>query len=170
MNTEVVVSMETPAVISEPKLKIGQFKVKMMDNEKEVDVIVNRLTPEEMADGWQQVLPHRKNKDDFYHFSVFLSQLPNHLFPRLRMIPDAKAESGERWKTINDQIYQYSVKTTPHDAMILRLQKILQDSCHYRSEVEQLYQELTKAGVKGWLMLRAKKLMTEMDEYSVRYH
>lgn len=159
-----------------PTLKLGQFLVRVFNGEKYVDVVVDRLTPQEMAEGWCQKLPRRKNymkhtnKKDFDHFSVFLSQLPDHLFSRVKTIPNDNSEDGERYKDIIDNIYHYSVKTTPHDSKILRLQKLLQDIYSNRVEVEQLVSELEKERVKGWLILRAHYLMKEMDAYLNRFY
>lgn len=150
--------------VQTPILKLGQFLVKLSNNES---FVIDRLTPQEMAEGWQQVLPHRKNYNEHSnkkrdHFSVFLSQLPDHLFSRLQLVRDDKTQET-KYKDITDKIYQYSIKMTKHDDKIHRLQQLLHNIYPYRREVEQLVTELEKEHVKGWLILRARYLMKEID-------
>lgn len=141
-----------------PGLKHGQFKVQIYTNEETVeDCIINNLTQEEMADNWQLVLPEKQKVTTTHHFSVYLSQLPPHLWKLLRTNVDAN--NSEHYETIYDNIYQYSVKMSKFDDDLRALYNLVTASQPDLKQITQLVEELEKQRVKGWLMIRAKKLL-----------
>ncbi len=139
-------------------LKHGQFKVyfNTLDNTP-VEHVINPPTQEELAEGWQLVVPHKGKNSTIHHFSVYLSQLPPYLWKSLQKTWD---DNSEQYKTIEDGIYQYSVKMSKHDDQIQQLYELVIKHYPNKSEVSKVYDYLEKQRVKGWLMLRAKNIIT----------
>lgn len=139
-------------------LKHGQFKVRMLtkDNQYE-DHIVDPLTQDEYAEGWNLVLPKETKKSTTHHFSVYLSQLPPHLWHTVRLEYDH--EGNEHYATIFDKIYNYTIRQSKSDNDVLRLYKLVTLNNPNLQKVENLYKLLEQQRVKGWVMTRAKSLL-----------
>jgi hypothetical protein len=137
------------------KLKLGQFKTTMIvDNIKNV-VLINPLSQNELAEGWQLVLPTANKIKSKSHFNVYLAQLPYHLWHHLMQ------ESCEYYRLIKDNIYTYSVKVSETDSYLFRLYELL-NTVDYRvhiKEINNLYSDLYKENVRGWIMIKAKNLL-----------
>jgi len=154
--------METTTLENEVKqydsgLKLGQFKTKFksLDN-TQVEHVVNPTTQEELAKGWRLVVPHKSKKSTIHHFSVYLSQLPPYLWKSLHTTND---HNTERYKTIEDGIYQYTVKMSKHDDDIQTLYKLVMEQYPDKAEVSKVYDYLEKHRIKGWVMLRAMNVL-----------
>ncbi len=140
-------------------LKHGQFKVQLLNQDNELqDFIINPLTQEELADGWNLVLPRETKDSTIHHFSVYLSQLPPHLWSFLKTVYD---ENGsEHYGTIRDNIYHYSIKSSKYDDLVLKLYKLVMQDFPCKDAVGKLYSQLEQQRVKGWVMIRAKKYLS----------
>ena len=139
-------------------LKHGQFKVSIRtkDNQYEEHVI-DPLTQDEYAEGWNLVLPKETKKSTTHHFSVYLSQLPPHLWHAIRLEYDQ--DRNERYATIFDNIYNYTIRQSKSDNDILKLYKLVIQNYPNLQKVEHLYKILEQQRVKGWVMTRAKSLL-----------
>jgi hypothetical protein len=139
-------------------LKHGQFKVKMktVDNQYE-EHVVDPLTQDEYADGWNLVLPKETKNSTTHHFSIYLSQLPPHLWNAVHLEYDR--DGNEHYATIFDNIYNYTVKQSKTDNDVLRLYKQVSQNYPNLNKVEYLYKTLEQQRVKGWVMTRAKSLL-----------
>lgn len=135
--------------------KLGQFKTSMMVNDEKVTVLVDPLTQNDMAEDWQLVLPTTNKTRTRHHFNIYLAQLPKHLWHRLNQ------ENNEYYHLIKDNIYSYSVKISDTDDMLLRLYDLVNmpDYRLYLDEIKDLYSELYKENVRGWIMIKTKKLI-----------
>jgi hypothetical protein len=140
---------------NDDKLKLGQFKTTMIvDNIKNI-VLINPLSQNELAEDWQLVLPTTKKTRAKYHFNVYLAQLPQHLWHHLMQ------DSNEYYRLIKDNIYTYSVKVSETDDYLCRLYELL-NTVDYRVHIEEinnLYSNLYKENVRGWIMIKAKNLL-----------
>jgi hypothetical protein len=139
-------------------LKHGQFitTMKTKDNHK-VQHTVDHLTQEELADGWRLVMPRVRKDSTIHHFSIYLSQLPPYLWAQLR---ENHSSDEEHYEPINDSIYQYSVKPSKHDSKITELYKQVMKTHPDRERVSGLYKYLEEQRVKGWIMIRAKQILS----------
>jgi len=139
-------------------LKHGQFKVRMLtkDNQYE-EHIVDPLTQDEYAEGWNLVLPEETKKSTTHHFSVYLSQLPPHLWHALRLEYDQ--DGNEHYATIFDKIYNYTVRQSKSDNDVLKLYKLVTQNYPNLQKVEHLHKTLEQQRVRGWVMTRAKSLL-----------
>ncbi len=142
----------------DPSLKHGQFKVKVktIDDQYE-EHIVDPLTQDEYAEGWNLVLPKETKKSTTHHFSIYLSQLPPHLWHAVRLEYDH--EGNEHYSTIFDNIYNYTVKQSRSDNDVFKLYKLVCQNYPNLQKVEHLYKTLEQQRVKGWVMTRAKSLL-----------
>jgi hypothetical protein len=120
-------------------------------NNNKVQYIVNQLTQEEMAEGWQLVVPRLKSKSTLHHFSIYLSQLPPHLWKKLYL---SYTDNVKHYNIIKDGVYHYNVKLSKYDNDIKKMMKSINkydyDSAH------KLYNHLEKQRIKGWVMFYAK--------------
>ncbi len=143
-------------------LKHGQFIVLMekMDGciTSYENVTISPLSQEELADGWSLVMPPRKKNDLNHHFSIYLSQLPPHLWHKLDTFYD-KRDHTTKYKTIHDSIYSYSVKMSKSDELIKQLYTEVLRRVPDKKAVSKLYDELLEQRVKGWVMIKAKNIV-----------
>jgi hypothetical protein len=140
----------------ETGLKHGQFYVyhKNKDGER-TKVLVNAPTQEDIAEGWSIILPRARKDSTIHHFSVYLSQLPPHLWNRVQ-VDYTKSDS---YREITDNIYKYSVRMSKHDNEVRRLYSLMQSTCLNMEEITQQFKALQSARVKGWVMIRAHRIM-----------
>jgi hypothetical protein len=139
-------------------LKHGQFTAVFKTDKDSYTQTVSPLTQEDIAEGWRLVLPQRGNTATVHHFSVYLSQLPFHLWRDLKT--NWNDEKQDHYLPINDGIYQYSVKTSPHDKDIKRLYRLSFNYHRNKDEIIRLYNHLEEQRVKGWLMIHVKNIIT----------
>lgn len=141
------------------KLSHGQFIVydKFPDNEI-VERVVNHISQEEMADGWRMVLPRPSKNRPVHHYSVYLSQLPEHLWRHLKLYTNS--EGVEQYRMLRDKIYHYSVKRTPDDDLLLDLYREVTKRSLNVVHIRELLNTIDLQNYKhgGWLMIRAKKI------------
>ena len=139
-------------------LKHGQFKVRMLTKDNQCEEhIVDPLTQDEYAEGWNLVLPKETKKSTTHHFSVYLSQLPPHLWHAVRLEYDH--EGNEHYATIFDKIYNYTVRQSKSDNDVLKLYKLVTQNYPNLQKVEHLHKTLEQQRVRGWVMTRAKSLL-----------
>ena len=148
--------MESKVEKTKCNFKLGQFKtVKKVDDDV-VETLVEPLTQNDYADGWSMVLPKGNKTSTRHHFNVFLSQLPPHLWGKIRF------DSKDNYLPIEDNIYLYTIKKTDMDDTLFQLYDMM--NCEYNHDnhdnISKLYNELNKQNVRGWIMLRAKSVMS----------
>jgi hypothetical protein len=151
---------KTQATLGEPNnkksfVKQGYFNVKMKSGNEMVNVTVPPLTQHELSDGWRLVLPRQTKKSYVHHFSIYLSQLPPHLWSKLR----SSNMKMENYNTIKDNIYHYTVKKSNSDEALVELYHELMKTTPNKEVVTSCYSELEESSVKGWIMLKAKRYM-----------
>jgi hypothetical protein len=143
-------------VESDNRTHQGQFYVyqKHSDNTK-TKVLVNPLSQDELARGWSLVLPRVRNDTRIHHFKIFLSHLPEHLWNKLHTDND-----NLHYNVISDNIYRYSVQKTDNDNYIKELYRHVMKRNFNSIIVKELYDNLKNENVKGWLMIRARYLLS----------
>ena len=135
-------------------LKHGQFKVKFPNDD--ISYIVNPLSQDEIAEGWQHVLPAATKKATIHHFSIYLSQLPPHLWKYLKK---RTVEGNDEYYPVQDKIYHYSIKLTKHDRYVFALYEQVMKQYPDYDKVIQLYDYLDQYRIKGWIMTLAKNML-----------
>lgn len=143
------------------KLSHGQFVVRdRLPENVVVERLINPLTQEELADGWRMVLPRSSKTRPVHHHSVYLSQLPEHLWRYLKLYTNS--DGVEQFRVLRDKIYHYSVRRTSYDRLLLELYREVtrQDRYPNPERVRGLLNNSDLQNYKhgGWLMLRAKKM------------
>lgn len=145
--------------VPEPvKLSHGQFVVydKFPENVV-VERVVNPLTQEDLADGWQMVLPRQRKDRPTHHYSVYLTELPQHLWKYLKLVTN---EDGvQEYELLRDNIYVYSVKRSRYDNLVRDLFNQVTAVHPNMTQMHSLVSELESAHIKGWLMIRAKRML-----------
>jgi hypothetical protein len=139
----------------ETGLKHGQFYVYQRNTDGKTEkVLVSPLSQEDIAEGWSLVLPRAHKNSTTHHFSVYLSQLPPHLWNRVY-----ENEDTNTYDEITDNIYTYSVKMSKHDDEIRRLKNLVMAKYPNVEEITKQFKVLQTARVKGWVMTRAHHIM-----------
>lgn len=135
----------------------GEYIVKVKYNDETTkDVLIKPLSQEELADGWLQV--KKVNKKNIHHFSIYLSQLPMNLWNKIRRTYTLD-ENKEYYNKIKNGNYHYTIKKSINDDKIFELYKsIISKTPNYNS-INNLYKELNENRVKGWIMIRANKII-----------
>ena len=145
------------------ELKHGEYKIKLKRLDPDgkiilVDGLVKPLSQEAIADGWCQNLKHRK--DMIHHFSISLSQLPINLWVRVRRT-FTNDKNKDYYKKIKEYNYHYTIKYSPNDEKILELYKHVMSTTPDLVYINELYKDLDEKRVKGWVMIRALKLIDQ---------
>jgi hypothetical protein len=140
---------------STDNFKLGQFKTSYVVNDEKVELLIDPLSQNDMAEDWRLVLPSINRTSTRHHFNVYLSQLPQHLWYKLFQ------ENNEYYRTIKDNIYSYSVKVSESDDKLLLLFDLLNtvDCRVHLEKIRNLYSELYKENVRGWIMIKTKRLL-----------
>ena len=140
---------------------------------------IKPLSQNEIAQGWQLVLPRRKkivvkytndkgveeerNTTNEFYFKINLAQLPRHLYGKLRPV----YKNGElSHYHARDNIYNYIVNLTCVDKEIRELALFLNQhndsianiSDEMESHYRQCYQRVVEADVYGWVVFVCKRL------------
>lgn len=141
---------------------------------------VSPLSQLELSNGWRQVLPKKRtikvkvNKDEGEitrvktnesFFKINLSQLPLHLFGKLRPIY-RKAEFSHY--VVKDKCYVYIVNQTPVDDEIRRLVNYCEmyDNNGVREfdnekieDMRRCLDLLNENDIRGWVVIKSKRLL-----------
>ena len=142
---------------NDSSLKHGQFKVTMNTSEDPIECLVCPLTQNDLANGWQQILPQERKNSIVHHFSIYLSQLPPHLWTYIKLDRD----SEDHYETIHDNIYHYSIKKSKYDDQVLDLYKVVMSKSPNLAQLSQCYNRLNQQRIKGWIMIKAETLLHE---------
>jgi len=130
---------------------------------------IQMLTQNDLADGWQQVVPRAKkfvkkfvdsegnqlvrNLSNAYRMKVNLAQLPEYLWHKMQYY-------NENTRTVNNGYHFYIVESTNVDSEICELVQILKYSVlpEFKERVHELLTILKDNDVYGWLIIRAKNM------------
>lgn len=137
------------------KTSLGQFYVSLRDMENnKTEHTIQPLSQDDFARGWRMILPKYRKDSTIHHFSVYLSQLPPHLWSKI-----TETQTGDRYYTIHDNIYDYSIKKSEHDTMVYKLGQLVKQRYPSKVEIARLYNYLNEHRIKGWVMIRAKRIL-----------
>jgi hypothetical protein len=152
--------MSKPVVSKQESQKVsGQFTTYFKENGEMKEYVVSHPTQEELADGWNLVVPKVRKDSTQHHFSIYLSQLPSQYWRFLSMGVDN--EGREYYKDIKDGIYTYSIKMSKYDNEIKELYNHLQKVNYDSRKLKKQYEKLLMNRVKGWVMIRARELLND---------
>jgi hypothetical protein len=132
-----------------------------MTNGETTRLMVEPLSQEDIAAGWNLVTPHKTDDGTIFHFSVYLSQLPSQLWSKLRYAVNEEDVQIDEYRTIKDKIYYYSVKYSKSDYYAKQLYQLVMTEYNYanKSKIADLVHKLEKQNVKGWLMIKARSML-----------
>ena len=94
----------------------------------------------------------------FHHFCICLSQLPLTLWTKIKRTYTTD-KNKDYYKTIKNGKYQYTIKRTNYDEEILKLYKNIMCSRPNINTIRELYNFLEEMQVKGWVMIKANKMI-----------
>ena len=138
-------------------LKIGEFFInQMIDGDINI-VKVSPLSQEEIAAGWKQVLPKAHPSTKTHQFKIYLSQLPPHLWGKIKWNTDII----ETYPQISDRIYKYTVKKTKYDLHILQLYNHINQKYISFDELQKQVNYLQSNHIKGWVILKALSMLNK---------
>jgi hypothetical protein len=146
--------------IEKDSLKHGEYKVKITQLEGtniiSTETVVKPLLQEELADGWLQIQP--KRKDNIHHFSIYLSQLPMNLWSKVKKTYTIDKEK-DYYRKIKNGNYHYTIKYSTNDDNIFELYRNITCKTPDLDKIRTLYKELESNRVRGWIMIRALSMI-----------
>ena len=147
---------------NEAGLKHGQFYVNCKtENNKITRVLVDPLSQDDYVNGWRMILPKLHKNTTTHHFSIYLSNLPPHLWGRLYIDKD------DFYKKINDNIYTYSVKISKYDNELLNLYKYVNHNVKRPYDIKKISEYfglLQEARIKGWIMTHSYNILQKYKQ------
>ena len=127
----------------------------------EIEHEFDKLSQDDLAEGWIQVLPRKHKNNEMYHFIISLAELPHYLWKYLDLylLFNENNSDDENCITITDKIYTYSIQKSEHNILIYNLYSEL--TCRYKNnnKLLELYNNCKKNKIHGWIMLRTKKYL-----------
>jgi hypothetical protein len=145
------------------KSTFGKYDVvitKQIENKKEFETVsCLPLSQDEIADGWQTVLPRKNKSNPIHHWSVTLAQLPPHLWCKLKLKLHQDTESDLIYSVIKDKIYHYSVNTSEYDHILKELYLEVNRGYYANLNLINEYLSQIDTNINGWLIIKAKKLV-----------
>ncbi len=147
-----------------PKRKQNYFFVFDKANRKYNEV--KYLNQHELAEGYQQIIPHNNNKKLINHFSITLCFLPEHLWSKLKK----HTKNGEEsYKTIKDGVTLYSIVETNQDHLMLSLYQELNNKNPDLLILDHYIKELDDSQYSSWLVMRARHYIKTGRLFDVNY-
>lgn len=142
--------------------KHGEYKVMMerMNEDKSVsshEVVVKPLSQADLADGWIQIV--RKRKKNTHHFSIYLSQLPLHLWHKIKRTYTSDVNK-DYYKTLRNGSYHYTIKHSKYDEETFELYRNVMCKTPDLAKISNLYKFLDENRVKGCVMIKAKNMIS----------
>jgi hypothetical protein len=159
------------------KLHFGRYTLAVTKEINKVNVTeqyeCDPLTQEQIADGWQTVLPGKNDERPIHHWSVTMAQLPPHLWSKIKFkFNNNKDDSSYGMQLFNehkrpiyniikDKIYFYSINTTEHDDVLIKLYNEVMSTSYANKTNIKNYLEHLDGKITGWLIIRAKKMLRQ---------
>ena len=137
----------------------GEFYVylKKNGNTDYSKFICSPLTQDQLSDGWVQVLPRRTRNNETFHFNVQLSELPSHLWHKV------KEDFNGNYKLVKNNIYHYTVKKTVMDDMCFQLYKLVYSNNPNLDRMSKLVSKLESHKMRGWLLIKARSILYQRN-------
>ena len=137
----------------------GEFYVylKKQGNEDCSRFICSPLSQDELAQDWVQVLPRRTRNNETFHFNVQLSELPPHLWYKVR------EDVNGNYKLVKNNIYHYTVKKTVMDDMCHQLYKLVHSDNPNLDRMSRLVSKLESHKMRGWLLVKARDILYDRN-------
>lgn len=150
------------------KLGIIKIKLKMKDENHNItkqELEISKLSQEELADDWMQVLP-RKKSQQIHHFNISLAELPQHLWNNINVRSSQYIDENninlytDNYYIVTDKIFIYSINRTIHDKYIYELYKELNNKYTNKNKIYDLYKYCIINRLYGWIILKAEKYLS----------
>ena len=142
---------------------IGKFKVKIKySNGNKYEQEFAKLSQEELADGWIQVLPRINKINEIHHFNISLAELPPHLWKYLNLT--SLLNNDDNIITISDKIFRYSIQKIEHNIIIYNLYLEINSRYGNNNKILELYNYCKNNKIHGWIMIKAKQILSDSNE------
>ena len=136
------------------------------NNINTINNTITQLSQEEIADGWQQILPKKYKGEYINPIYITLSELPPHLFHKsiikiylyLNNL-DIENTTDAIYFTIFDHLFTYNVLKSANYELIYDLYIEINKTNRNRNKIQSLYDECKLHNTIGWLMIVAKKYL-----------
>ena len=136
----------------------GKFKVKIKKSDgNKYEEEFTKISQEELADDWIQVLPRKNKIKEIHHFSISLAELPHHLWKYLNLT-SLFDNNDKNIITINDKIFKYTIQKSEHNIIIYNLYLELKFNSN-TNKILELYNYCKNNKIYGWVTIKAKKYL-----------
>jgi len=144
-----------------PKKRPNYFNVYDKYNSKFNEV--KYLSQQELADGWEQVIPDYKDKRLHNYLNVTLAFLPEKFWFNLKK----KYNNGEEsYKVIHDGLTKYTIIESNQDELMISLFKEIHKINPNKKLIQSYIDNIDSSQYTSWLILRAKHII----EHSLPYY
>jgi len=144
-----------------PKKRPNYFNVYDKVNSKFTEI--KYLSQQEIADGWEQVIPYYKDKRLNNYLNVTLAFLPEKLWCKLHKI---KTNGEELYKVIKDGLTQYTIIESNQDEIMFSLFEEIHKIIPNKELIQKYIDNIDSSQYTSWLILRA----THIIEHGLSYY
>jgi hypothetical protein len=138
-----------------PKKKLNHFILYNKYNKEYEEV--KYLTQNDLAEGWQQIIPRSNKKNFINHFSITLAHLPRHLWTKLKKnYKKIDNEFTSPFKMIKDGLTRYTIIESNQDYLMLDIYEELEKLYPNIELLQELCEKLDKSQHSSWLVIVAK--------------
>lgn len=141
-----------------PKKKPNYFNVYNLKDNKYIEV--KYLSQQELAEGWEQIIPYSGEKKLINHFSVTLAFLPKKFWNKL------KKDNSNIYNVIKDGVTRYTIIETNQDEIMIKLFNEINKNNFDNNLISQYISELDTSQHSSWLVLRAQHIL----QYNIPYY
>jgi hypothetical protein len=153
--------MVMTTMVEIPKKKPNFFYI--LDKKKNQYNEIKYLSQNELADGWNQLMPHKYNDKLINNFSVTLAFLPEYFWSKLKKI---KSGNEESYKVIIDGITKYTIIETNQDTIMIDLFNEIRLNNPNIDLLKKYINELDTSQHSSWLVLRSKYYIIHNKKYN----
>jgi hypothetical protein len=146
--------------------KLGNFNINInyknvKGNYDKLSYEIQKISQEDIADGWTQKLPTKYKKQQLHHFNITLAELPPHLWskPHIKnyLYSNNVDLDENNCFTIKDNIYSYSINKCQHYEKIYNLYNELHKPNKNINSIKELYLYCIDNKINGWLINATEK-------------
>jgi len=145
-----------------PKKKLNHFILYNKYNKEYEEV--KYLTQNDLAEGWQQIIPRSNKKNFINHFSITLAHLPRHLWRKLKKTNKVNNELSP-YKMIKDGLTRYTIIESNQDYLMINIYEELEKLYPNIELLKEFCEELDKSQHSSWLVILTKNFIQNKHFY-----
>ena len=143
------------------KNNLGKFKILMKTKNNKELFEFEKLSQNELAEGWIQKLPKKSKHQPVHHFNISLAELPPYLFKYISIY--SLLNNNIEFINIKNKIFLYSIEKSDHNLMIYNLYLQLNNKYKNNNKILELYNYCKDNDIYGWIMIKTKEYLEKKN-------